>query len=159
MSAPCDMPLGGPALEPVQRTVPGLPAGDIRGAGIGPEAVFVPVVGGGRLMGVTSANQSNHPQTQGGIMFQPFLSLVQGAVTQDPEYARNLLQVLGAGLGAGLTIIGAAYGIGRIGSAAVEGMARQPEASGNIQVAAIILAALIEGATLFSLVIMLLAVL
>ena len=92
-------------------------------------------------------------------MFQPFLSLVQGAVTQDPEYARNLLQVLGAGLGAGLTIIGAAYGIGRIGSAAVEGMARQPEASGNIQVAAIILAALIEGATLFSLVIMLLAVL
>jgi F-type H+-transporting ATPase subunit c len=91
-------------------------------------------------------------------MLHPLLALVQD-VAQNPEYARNLLGVVGAGLGAGLTIIGAGYGIGRIGAAAVEGMARQPEVSGNIQGAAIILAALIEGATLFSLVIMLLAVL
>ena len=47
--------------------------------------------------------------------------------------------------------IGAGIGIGRIGSSAVEGIARQPEATGNIQTSAIILAALIEGATLFSL--------
>lgn len=62
--------------------------------------------------------------------------------------------LLGAGLGAGLIIIGAGLGIGLIGGRAMEGMARQPEMAGNIQTAAIILAALIEGATLFALVIM-----
>lgn len=70
--------------------------------------------------------------------------------------AGESLALLGAGLGAGLTIIGAALGIGRIGSSVAEGIARQPEATGNIQTAGIILAALIEGAALFSLVIMLL---
>jgi F-type H+-transporting ATPase subunit c len=44
-------------------------------------------------------------------------------------------------------------GIGRIGGSAVEGMARQPEAAGRIQTAALILAALIEGAALFGVVI------
>jgi F-type H+-transporting ATPase subunit c len=67
------------------------------------------------------------------------------------EYLANGL--LGAGLGAGLAIIGAAIGIGMIGGRAVEAMARQPEMAGNIQTAAIILAALIEGATLFALVV------
>jgi F-type H+-transporting ATPase subunit c len=62
--------------------------------------------------------------------------------------------LLGAGLGAGLILIGAGIGIGMIGGRAMEGMARQPEMAGNIQTAAIILAALIEGATLFALVIM-----
>lgn len=62
--------------------------------------------------------------------------------------------LLGAGLGAGLILIGAGIGIGMIGGRAVEGMARQPEVAGNIQTAAIILAALIEGAALFALVIM-----
>ena len=62
--------------------------------------------------------------------------------------------LLGAGIGAGLILIGAGIGIGLIGSRAMEGMARQPEVAGNIQTAAIILAALIEGATLFALVIM-----
>jgi F-type H+-transporting ATPase subunit c len=66
--------------------------------------------------------------------------------------------LLGAALGAGLAIIGAAIGIGWIGNGAVQGMARQPEVAGNIQTAAIILAALIEGATLFALVIMILIV-
>lgn len=64
------------------------------------------------------------------------------------------LGLLGAALGAGLAIIGAGIGIGWIGSRAMEGMARQPEVAGNIQTAAIILAALIEGATLFALVVM-----
>ena len=62
--------------------------------------------------------------------------------------------LLGAGLGAGLILIGAGLGIGLIGRGAMEGMARQPEVAGNIQTAAIILAALIEGAALFALVIM-----
>lgn len=72
------------------------------------------------------------------------------------EAANSFLQggLLAAGLGAGLILIGASLGIGLIGSRAMEGMARQPEVAGNIQTAAIILAALIEGAALFGLVIM-----
>ena len=61
---------------------------------------------------------------------------------------------LGAGIGAGLAIIGAGYGFGRIGSAAMEGMARQPEVAGQIQTGMIIIAALLEGATFFALVVM-----
>jgi F-type H+-transporting ATPase subunit c len=60
---------------------------------------------------------------------------------------------IGAGLGAGLIIIGAGYGFGRIGSAALEGMARQPEVAPRVQVAMIIIAALLEGATFFALLI------
>ena len=56
-------------------------------------------------------------------------------------------------IGAGVTIIGAGLGIGRIGASAVESMARQPEASGQIQTAMIISAALIEGVTFFALII------
>lgn len=58
-----------------------------------------------------------------------------------------------AAFGAALTIIGAGYGIGKIGTAAVEGMARQPEVAGQIQTAMIIAAALIEGATFFALIV------
>ena len=64
--------------------------------------------------------------------------------------------LLGAAIGAGLAIIGAGIGIGMIGRGATEGMARQPEIAGNIQTAAIILAALIEGATFFALIVALL---
>jgi F-type H+-transporting ATPase subunit c len=60
---------------------------------------------------------------------------------------------IGAGLGAALTIIGAGYGFGRIGSAALESMARQPEVAGRVQTAMLIIAALLEGATFFSLII------
>lgn len=59
----------------------------------------------------------------------------------------------GAGIGAGLAVVGAGIGIGRVGGQAVEGMARQPEASGTIQTAALIFAALIEGAALFAIVV------
>ena len=55
--------------------------------------------------------------------------------------------------GAGLVTIGAAYGISRLASAALESMARQPEVAGSIQTAMIIAAALIEGFTFFALVI------
>ncbi|MFP6766848.1 MAG: ATP synthase F0 subunit C [Planctomycetaceae bacterium] len=58
-----------------------------------------------------------------------------------------------AAVGAGLAIIGAGYGIGKIGASAVESIARQPEAGGPIQTAMIIAAALIEGAAFFALII------
>ena len=61
--------------------------------------------------------------------------------------------LMGAGLGAGLAIIGAGLGIGLIGRGATEGMARQPEMAGTIQTAALILAAFVEGATLFAIVV------
>lgn len=56
-------------------------------------------------------------------------------------------------IGAAITIVGAGLGIGKIGSSALENMARQPEVAGNIQTAMIIAAALIEGVTLFALVV------
>ena len=60
---------------------------------------------------------------------------------------------VGAGLGAAVTILGAGYGFGRIGSAALESMARQPEVAGRVQTAMIIIAALLEGATFFALIV------
>jgi len=56
-------------------------------------------------------------------------------------------------IGAGLAVIGAGLGIGKIGGAAMEGIARQPEAAGKIQTAMIISAALIEGVALFGVVV------
>jgi len=61
--------------------------------------------------------------------------------------------MVGAGLAAGLGVIGAGLGVGRIGGSAVEGMARQPEVADRIQTAALIFAALVEGAALFGIVI------
>jgi F-type H+-transporting ATPase subunit c len=60
---------------------------------------------------------------------------------------------IGAGLGAGLIMIGAGLGFGRIGASALESMARQPEVANRVQVAMIIIAALLEGATFFGLLI------
>ncbi|GMV96920.1 MAG: hypothetical protein AMXMBFR83_12790 [Phycisphaerae bacterium] len=65
---------------------------------------------------------------------------------------------LGGAIGAGLVIIGAAGGIGRIGGSAAESMARQPEAAGSINTIALITAAMLEGATLFAVVVCMLAV-
>ncbi len=67
------------------------------------------------------------------------------------EVAR--FDIMGAGIGAGLVTLGAGLGIGKIGGSAVEGIARQPEASGKIQGAMIVAAALIEGVALFAAVI------
>ncbi len=63
---------------------------------------------------------------------------------------------MGAGLGAGIAAIGAGIGIGRIGGSAVEAIARQPEAVGDIRSNMIISAALIEGVAFFAIVICLL---
>ena len=78
---------------------------------------------------------------------------VLAAVAQAASDNSAGLAMIGAGVGAGLATIGAGIGIGRIGGSAVEGMARQPEAAGRIQTAALILAALIEGVALFAAVI------
>lgn len=60
-------------------------------------------------------------------------------------------------LGVGLIVIGAAMGIGRLATASVESMARQPEVAGNISSSMIIAAALIEGFTFFALLLFLIA--
>jgi F-type H+-transporting ATPase subunit c len=66
------------------------------------------------------------------------------------------LGYLAAGLGAGMAVIGVGLGIGRLAAAAMEGTARQPSATGDIRTSMIIAAALIEGATLFAIVVCLL---
>jgi F-type H+-transporting ATPase subunit c len=60
---------------------------------------------------------------------------------------------LGAGIGAGIAVIGAGLGIGKLAGSALEAMGRQPEAAGAIRTAMIIAAALIEGIAFFALVI------
>nr|WP_299993955.1 ATP synthase F0 subunit C [Marinifilum sp. N1E240] len=66
---------------------------------------------------------------------------------------------MGAAFGAGLAAIGAGIGIGKIGGSALESIARQPEASGDIRSNMIVAAALIEGAAFFAIIICLLIVL
>ena len=63
-----------------------------------------------------------------------------------------------AGLGAGAAAIGAGLGIGRIGGSALESIARQPEAMGDIRTNMILTAALVEGAAFFAMVIGLLVI-
>ena len=67
------------------------------------------------------------------------------------------LGILGAAIGAGLAVIGAAFGIGQIGGAAMEAIGRQPEAADKIRTNMIIVAALIEGVALFAVVVCFLA--
>jgi len=84
------------------------------------------------------------------------VSAVEDSVVEDAA-AVGFSMDLGVAFGAGLVMIGAGLGIGRIGGQAVESMSRQPEAAGNIQTAMIIAAALIEGATFFALIVCLLS--
>ena len=73
------------------------------------------------------------------------------ALLLDISYA-----IMGAGLGAGLAAIGAGIGVGRIGGSAMEAMARQPESADKLQGSMLVIAALVEVAALFALVICLL---
>jgi len=57
-----------------------------------------------------------------------------------------------AAIGAGLAVIGAGIGIGNIGSKAMEAIARQPEAVGDIRANMILTAALIEGAAVIAII-------
>lgn len=77
------------------------------------------------------------------------MDLVMGLITlaATPEVANYGL--LGATIGAGLCAIGAGLGIGRLAASACEGIARQPEASGDIRGAMLLTAALVEGVALF----------
>jgi F-type H+-transporting ATPase subunit c len=63
---------------------------------------------------------------------------------------------LSAGIGAGIAVIGAGVGIGRIGGSQADGVARQPEAAKDIRGGSLILAAMVEGAALFGIVVTLL---
>jgi F-type H+-transporting ATPase subunit c len=90
------------------------------------------IVGGIVLMGAESAFAQS-----GDVLAAGFL---------DDKGAKNL----GGAIGSGLVVIGGGLGIGKIGAAAVESMARQPEVAGNINTAMLITAAMVEGATLFA---------
>ena len=85
------------------------------------------------------------------LMVSP--AMAQEATTAHDGAKSSALIYLGGAFGAGLVLIAAATGIGRIGATAVESMARQPEVAGQIQTAMIIAAALIEGATFFALIV------
>ncbi|MBL8956762.1 MAG: ATP synthase F0 subunit C [Myxococcaceae bacterium] len=63
------------------------------------------------------------------------------------------LAFLSAGIGAGLVIIGIGFGIGKLAAAALDGIARQPSATGDLRATMIVAAGLVEGAGLFALVI------
>lgn len=89
-----------------------------------------------------------------GLMAAPALAQEAGAATGPTMLGSDGSAISFSGaFGAGLTTIGAAYGIGKLASAAVESMARQPEVAGTIQISMIIAAALIEGFTFFALVV------
>ncbi len=95
------------------------------------------------------------------LLFAPAVS-AQEAAADHAASDGTILSANGAGrlggaIGVGLVVMGGAAGIGRIGGSAVESMARQPEAAGQISTAMLITAALIEGATLFAVVVAFLA--
>ena len=71
--------------------------------------------------------------------------------------AEGLAQ-LGCSLGAGIAVIGVGLGIGKIGSSAMESIARQPESSNDIRANMIVIAALVEGVALFAIIVCLLAI-
>jgi F-type H+-transporting ATPase subunit c len=81
------------------------------------------------------------------------LSILLQAATDLTPYAK-----IGAALGAAISTIAAAYGIGKIGMASVEAIARQPEAAGDVRSNMIVSAALIEGVAFFAIVVCLLIV-
>ncbi len=91
-----------------------------------------------------------------GLMLAPAaFAAEEGGALLTTDGARKL----GGAIGAGLAVMGGAAGIGRIGGSAVESMARQPEAADKISPAMLLTAAFVEGATLFAVLVGLLAVL
>ena len=91
------------------------------------------------------------------LVASPVLAQEAGAEDAASSNVQFHLGTFAVPFGAALIIMGAAYGIGKIGSAAVESMARQPEVASSVQTAMIIAAALIEGATFFALIVCMLA--
>lgn len=70
----------------------------------------------------------------------------------------DALANFGGAIGAGIAAIGAGVGIGKIGSTAMESIARQPEAAGDIRSSMIVIAALVEGVALFAVIVSALAI-
>jgi F-type H+-transporting ATPase subunit c len=93
------------------------------------------------------------------LTLSPAVLMAQEAAEAATFITSNGAAWMGGAIGAGLAIIGGAVGIGRIGGSAVESIARQPSAAGQISTAMIITAAMIEGATLFAVVVGMMAVL
>lgn len=83
-------------------------------------------------------------------------AMAQEAAAPAAAGGTALINLTGAA-GAGIVMLGAAFGIAKIGAAAVESMARQPEVAGDIRGAMIVAAALIEGATFFALIVCMIA--
>jgi F-type H+-transporting ATPase subunit c len=90
------------------------------------------------------------------LIFAPMAVFAQDAAAPEAAAAASPLLKNLISIGAGLIVIGAGFGIGKIGASSVESMARQPEVASNIQGAMILSAALIEGAAMFALIICLL---
>ena len=84
------------------------------------------------------------------VALLPAFAYAQGATgtTATPNLVKGI-----AAIGSGLAVVGGGIGIGLVGKGAVEAIARQPEATGKIQINMILAAALIEGATLFAVVV------
>ena len=82
-----------------------------------------------------------------------FLLNIMSFVAEGEEFTNALM---GAAVGAGLAVIGAGLGIGRLAGSACEGIARQPEAANDIRGLTILTAALVEGVALFGVVLCLL---
>ena len=74
------------------------------------------------------------------------------------QASTNARGAIAGAIGAGIAALAAAWGIGKIGQSAMESIARQPEAAGNIRTAMLIIGALVEGACLFAILVCLLAV-
>ncbi|MFN9721355.1 MAG: ATP synthase F0 subunit C [Planctomycetota bacterium] len=83
-------------------------------------------------------------------------AMAQEGTPAGAKEAAPLINLTGAA-GAGIVMLGAAFGIAKIGAAAVESMARQPEVAGDIRGSMIVAAALIEGATFFALIVCMIA--
>lgn len=69
------------------------------------------------------------------------------------QVAGAALTKIGAALGASIIVLGASWGIGKIGTTALESIARQPEAAGDIRSSMVVSAALIEGVSFFAIII------
>ena len=93
------------------------------------------------------------------LLFAPAAFAQDTAAAGEAASSGTGLAKMGGAIGAGLAVIGCGLGIGRVGGSAAESMARQPEAAGQINTAMIVTAGMIEGSTLFAVVVGLLAAL
>jgi F-type H+-transporting ATPase subunit c len=91
--------------------------------------------------------------TSVGLVMIALLVLAMPALAVDQGAHQFYGNAVGAGFGTAMVLVGAGWGFGRIGQAALESMARQPEIAPRIQTGMLIIAALLEGATFFALIV------